>query len=79
MCHIFKEHHHMIQNNTFLMIHCSKVLQVFLLLSLYFSSLNLKYLKLTKMVITRFAVKLYSYLKPLNMIIPVDQFVLFYL
>ena len=39
----------------------SKVLQIFLLLSLYFSSLNLKYLKLTKMDITRFAMKLFIY------------------
>ena len=36
-----------------------KVLQIFLLLSLYFSSLNLKYLKLTKMELTRFAMKLF--------------------
>ena len=36
----------------------SKVLQIFLF-SLYFSSLNLKYLKLTKMDITRFAMKLF--------------------
>ena len=39
----------------------SKVLQIFLLFSLYFSSLNLKYLKLTKMDITRFAMKLFIY------------------
>ena len=32
---------------------------MFLLFSLYFSSLNLKYLKLTKMDITRFAMKLF--------------------
>ena len=38
----------------------SKVLQIFLLFSLYFSSLNLKYLKFTKMDITRFAMKLYK-------------------
>ena len=41
----------------------SKVLQIFLLFSLYFSSLNLKYLKLTKMDITRFAMKLFMYNK----------------
>ena len=39
----------------------SKVLQIFLLFSLYFSSLNLKYLKLTKMDITRFAMKLFIF------------------
>ena len=39
----------------------SKVLQIFLLFSLYFSSLNLKYLKLTKMDITRFAMKLFMW------------------
>ena len=33
---------------------------MFLLFSLYFSSLNLKYLKLTKMDITRFAMKLFT-------------------
>ena len=38
----------------------SKVLQIFLLFSLYFSSLNLKYLKLTKMDISRFAMKLFT-------------------
>ena len=38
----------------------SKVLHIFLLFSLYFSSLNLKYLKLTKMDITRFAIKLFT-------------------
>ena len=38
----------------------SKVLQIFLLFSLYFSSLNLKYLKLIKMDITRFAMKLFT-------------------
>ena len=38
----------------------SKVLQVFLLFSLYFSSVNLKYLKLTKMELTRFAMKLFT-------------------
>ena len=38
----------------------SKVLQIFLLFSLHFSSLNLKYLKFTKMDITRFAMKLYK-------------------
>ena len=38
----------------------SKVLQIFLLFSLYFSSLNLKYLKLTKMNIMRFAMKLFN-------------------
>ena len=37
----------------------SKVLQIFLF-SLYFSSLSLKYLKLTKMDITRFAMKLFK-------------------
>ena len=36
----------------------SKVLPIFLLFSLYFSSVNLKYLKLTKMELTRFAMKL---------------------
>ena len=39
----------------------SKVWQIFLLFSLYFSSLNLKYLKLTKMELTRFAMKLFKY------------------
>ena len=38
-----------------------KGLQIFLLFSLYFSSLNLKYLKFTKMELTRFAVKLFIY------------------
>ena len=38
-----------------------KVLHIFLLFSLYFSSLNLKYLKLTKMELTRFAMKLLIY------------------
>ena len=37
-----------------------KILQIFLF-SLYFSSLNLKYLKLTKMDLTRFAMKLFIY------------------
>ena len=37
----------------------SKVLHIFLLFYLYFSNLNLKYLKLTKMDITRFAMKLF--------------------
>ena len=37
----------------------SKVLQMFLF-SLYFSSLNLKYLKLTKMELSRFAMKLFK-------------------
>ena len=36
----------------------SKVLQIFLLFSLYFSSLNLKF---TKMELSRFAMKLYTY------------------
>ena len=36
-----------------------KSITIFLLFSLYFSSLNLKYLKLTKMDITRFAMKLF--------------------
>ena len=36
----------------------SNILQIFLLFSLYFSSLNLKYLKFTKMDFTRFATKL---------------------
>ena len=36
-----------------------KYLQIFLLFSLYFSSLNLKYLKLTKMDITHFVMKLF--------------------
>ena len=40
----------------------SKVLHIFLLFSLYFSSLNLKYLKLTKMDITRFAMNLFIYI-----------------
>ena len=31
--------------------------------ALYFSSLNIKYLKLTKMELTRFAMKLFIYLK----------------
>ena len=39
----------------------SKVSQIFLLFSLYFSSLNVKYLKFTKMDITRFAMKLFIY------------------
>ena len=59
-------------NNTFLMIPfslhvykgifliLSKVLQIFLLFSLYFSSLSLIYLKLTKMDITCFAMKLFE-------------------
>ena len=34
---------------------------MFLLFSLYFSSLNLKYLQLTKMEFTRFAMKLFKY------------------
>ena len=38
-----------------------QVLQIFLLFSLYFSSLNLKYLNLTKMELTRFAMKLFIY------------------
>ena len=38
-----------------------KVSQIFLLFSLYFSSLNLKYLKLTTMDITRSAMKLFIY------------------
>ena len=38
----------------------SKVSQIFLLFSLYFSNLNLKYLKLTKMDITHFAMKLFT-------------------
>ena len=38
-----------------------KSITIFLLFSLYFSSLNLKYLKLTKMDITRFAMKLFKY------------------
>ena len=42
----------------------SKVLQIFLLFSLYFSSLNLKYLKLTKLDITRFAMKLFICINP---------------
>ena len=37
----------------------SKVLHILLLLSLYFSSLNLKYLKLSKLDLTRFAMKLF--------------------
>ena len=64
------KHHRIIQNNTFLMIIkvtivlklWSKVLHIFLLFSLYFSSLNLKYLKLTKMDITHVAMKLFIYL-----------------
>ena len=44
----------------------SKVLQIFLLFSLYFSSLNLKYLKLTKMDITRFAMKLFICFIPIS-------------
>ena len=35
------------------------------LFSLYFSSLNLKYLKLTKMELSRFAMKLFIYLGPI--------------
>ena len=35
------------------------ILQIFLLFYWYFSSLNLKYLKLTKMELTRFAMKLF--------------------
>ena len=38
----------------------SNVLQIFLLFALYFSSLNL-YLKLTKMELTRFAMKLFKW------------------
>ena len=38
----------------------SKVLHIILLFSLYFNSLNLKYLKFTKMDITRFAMKLFN-------------------
>ena len=41
----------------------SKVLQIFLF-SLYFSSLNLKYLKLTKMELSRFAMKLFIWKNP---------------
>ena len=37
----------------------SKVIIIFLISFLYFSSLNLKYLELTKMDLTRFAMKLY--------------------
>ena len=37
-----------------------------LLFSLYFSSLNPKYLKLTKMDITRFAMKLFIYQNKVN-------------
>ena len=55
-----------LSNDTFLIIYkgifwklWSKVLQIFLLFSLYFSSLNLKYLKLIKMELTRFAMKLF--------------------
>ena len=44
----------------------SKVLQIFLLFSLYFSSLNLKYLKLTKMDITHFAMKLFKHCLIMN-------------
>ena len=33
---------------------------MFLLFSIYFSSLNLKYLKLTKIELTRFAMKLFN-------------------
>ena len=40
-----------------------EVLQMFLLFSLYFSSLNLKYLKFTKMELTRVAMKLFSHLQ----------------
>ena len=36
-------------------------LQIFVLFSLYFSSLNLKYLKLTKMELSRFAMKLFMF------------------
>ena len=39
----------------------SKVLAILLLFSLYFSSLNLKYLKLIKMELSRFAMKLFIY------------------
>ena len=44
----------------------SKVSQIVLLFSLYFSSLNLKYLKLAKMDITRFAMKLLCYVEALK-------------
>ena len=54
-------------NNTFLIIYkgtflklWSKVLQIFLLFFFIFSSFNLKYLKLTKMELTRFAMKLFK-------------------
>ena len=46
-----------------------KSITIFLLFSLYFSSLNLKYLKLKKMVIMRFAMKLFNCLcktRPIN-------------
>ena len=49
---------HLVYKGKFLKI-WSKVLQTFLLFSLYFSSLNLKYLKFTKMELTRFAMKLF--------------------
>ena len=60
-------------NNTFLMIHCSLYIKEYFwsydqkynkfsyYFSLYFSSLNLKYLKLTKMELSRFAMKLFMY------------------
>ena len=55
----------LIQNNNFLIIYkgiflklWSKVLQI-CLFSLYFSSLNLIYIKFTKMELTRFAMKLF--------------------
>ena len=37
----------------------SKVLHIILIFTLYFSSLNLKYLKFIKMDLTRFAMKLF--------------------
>ena len=58
-----------LSNDTFLIIYKGmflklwyKVLNIFLLFSLYFSSLNLKYLNLTKMELTRFAMKLFVYI-----------------
>ena len=47
----------------------SKVSQMFLLFSLYFSSFNCKYLKLTKMDITRFATSSKYLLFPTNALI----------
>ena len=70
---IFKVRAPSYNTNTFLMIHCSLYIKEYFwgydqkyykfsyYFSLYFSSLNLKYLKLTKMDITHFAIKLFKW------------------